>query len=235
MKRTGFLLVAFLGAAFFPSFGMATFLGPYSGTVTDSQTDEPVAGASVLLYSEKKVFAPPEGYSEVIRASLVYTDKAGSYHIPRALASLGLLASLDRTGIVIYQPGYQAYIKFKWHRERERKSEAAFRETGNIVKLDGSRPNFTTEPNTVSWKMRSNRSGTGTGLGPIPNRGDSGPGKREKKYFCAVGSWRRTSSFGGLNGKNDEFPPPNCSGSFLLSCTGERFLRRSSRLNCPIG
>jgi len=128
---------------FLPAVCFAIFLGPYSGTVIDSQTGEPIEGVSVCFYWEKRVPAPPSGgYSETIETRLVYTDKKGNYNIPRILANLGLQGMLESTNIIIYQPGYQAYIVRTWHDNSSDRTDTRFKPKDHIVKLDRIPPNF---------------------------------------------------------------------------------------------
>lgn len=125
-----------------PAVSFAVFLGPYSGTVIDSQTGEPIQGASVLFFWEKAVPTPMKAYSEVFEARLVYTDRKGTYHIARIIPNLGLQGVLESTNIVIYQPGYQAYDIRISHVSPYGKSASSFKEKDNIVKLDRIPPNF---------------------------------------------------------------------------------------------
>ncbi|MFB3887614.1 MAG: HEAT repeat domain-containing protein [Thermodesulfobacteriota bacterium] len=126
-----------------PAVSFAVSLGPYSGTVIDSQTGEPIEGASVLFYWEKRVPTPPSGGSaEPAETRLVHTDKKGLYDIPRILANLGLLAFLESTNVIIYQPGYQVYIARIWHDTPDAKRDSSFKPRGNLVKLDRIPPNF---------------------------------------------------------------------------------------------
>jgi len=143
MKATRIFIFAVLMIVFLPKVSFAVFLGPYSGTVIDSQTGEPIEGASVLFYWEKRVPTPPSGgSSELIETRLVYTDKKGFYDIPRILANLGLLGFLESTNVIIYQPGYQAYIARIWHDSPYTKPDPSFGTKDNMVKLDRIPPNF---------------------------------------------------------------------------------------------
>ena len=130
-----------------PSF--AGIIGPYSGQVIDSQTGESVEGASVLFYWVKATPHPMGAYDETIGARLIYSDGKGRYTIPTFFANLGLMGFLDSTNIIIYQPGYQAYI-IKLHpsnplnpfSDMEGGDDATFKGKNNIVKLDRIPPNF---------------------------------------------------------------------------------------------
>jgi hypothetical protein len=127
---------------FLPTVCFAVFWGPYSGTVIDSQTGDPIEGASVLFFWEKSVPTPMKAYSEVFEAKLVYTDKKGTYHIPRILPNLGLQGVLESTNIIIYQPGYQSCTIRISHVSPPGKPDSSFKEKDNIVKLDRSPPGF---------------------------------------------------------------------------------------------
>jgi len=143
MKATHISMFAALLIVFLPTVCFGIVLGPYSGTVIDSQTGGPIEGASVLFYWEKRVPAPPSGGSpEPIETRLVYSDKKGFYDIPRILANLGLLGMLESTNVIIYQPGYQAYIVRLWHDSPSEKPPSLFKPKDNIVKLDRIPPNF---------------------------------------------------------------------------------------------
>ncbi len=135
-----FLLIL-LGVLLAPAPSLGIMLGPYTGKVIDSQTGEPIAGASVLLYWEKRIPAPPfRGESEVIAARLVYTDHKGDYEIPPVSADLGLMGYLEYTSVAIYEPGYQVWSERILHERPSR--ESLFREKGFLVKLDRIRPPF---------------------------------------------------------------------------------------------
>lgn len=137
MRVTRIFIFAVLMIVFLPTICFAIFLGPYSGTVIDSQTGGPIEGASVLFYWEKRVPTPPSGgSSEPIEIRLVYTSQKGTYHIPQILANLGLLGMLESTNVIIYQPGYQAYIAKIWHDSPYTKPDPSFKTKDNRVKLD---------------------------------------------------------------------------------------------------
>src|SRR3972149_4986007 len=130
-----------------PSF--AGIIGPYSGQVIDSQTGDPVEGASVLVYWVKATPHPMGAYEITIGARLIYSDGKGRYTIPTFFANLGLMGFLDSTNIIIYQPGYQAYI-IELHpsnplnpfSDPEGGDDMNFKKKNNIVKLDRIPPNF---------------------------------------------------------------------------------------------
>ena len=143
MKPARILVFTAFLAVFSPTVSFAIFLGPYSGIVIDSQTGYPIEGASVLFYWEKRVPTPPSGgISEPIEIRLIYTDKKGFYDIPRILANLGLLGFLESTKVIIYQPGYQAYVATILHDRIDTKPDPSFKPKDNRVKLDRIPPNF---------------------------------------------------------------------------------------------
>lgn len=131
---TAVLLLIFL----VPTSSLAKVVGPYTGQVLDSRTGEPIQGASVLIYWEKRIPAPPSGgYSELVKITLVYTDDQGMYRIPRQFINTGLIGLLESTNLVIYQPGYQAFTDRKWQGDLP----APFQKD-TIVKLERIPPGF---------------------------------------------------------------------------------------------
>ncbi|MBI4825658.1 MAG: HEAT repeat domain-containing protein [Nitrospirae bacterium] len=141
MKKTIFIFIMLL-VSIFPSLSDAGFLGPYTGQVIDSQTGEPVEGASVLIYWEKLVPYIMQSSTELIEVKLVYTENNGKYEIPRIFANLGLMSRLESTNVIIYQPGYQAYIMKIWDDNPYSKPDPSFKEKNNVVKLDRIPPMF---------------------------------------------------------------------------------------------
>lgn len=129
-----------------PALSFAGMIGPYSGQVIDSRTGEPVEGASVLFYWVKVVPYPMGKDHETIEAKLIYTDKDGKYNIPWFLANLGLTSFFESTHVIIYEPGYEAYINGLYHSNPfsspYAKSDTSFKEKDNVVKLDRIPPNF---------------------------------------------------------------------------------------------
>jgi hypothetical protein len=124
-----------------PSVSFALILGPYTGTVIDSRTGEPIEKATVLIYWMKLIPAPPSGgRSELIGSTLVYTDNKGKYFIPPYFANTGLAGVLEYTSVVIYQPGYQAHIVRIWHQSHKETND--FPKLNNTVKLDRIPPVF---------------------------------------------------------------------------------------------
>lgn len=136
-----FAIVLFLAVSL-PSSASALFVGPYSGTVMDSQTGEPINGASVLFYWTKRIPNFEGGHSETLASTLIYIDSKGRYNVPKAFYNLGLMAFFDSTNIIIYQPGYQAYIKQIQKDDPYQKPDPSYKETENMVKLDRIPPNF---------------------------------------------------------------------------------------------
>ena len=52
------------------------------------------------------------------------------------------MGRIESTNIVIYQPGYQAFIKTVWHYNGNSKPDPDFRDKDNIVKLQRIPANF---------------------------------------------------------------------------------------------
>jgi len=96
-----------------PASAFSTMVGPYTGQVLDSSTGEPIQGASVLINWVRYIPTPAGSYSELIKITLTYTDDHGTYKIPRQFLNVGLIAGLESTNLIIYQPGYQASIDRK--------------------------------------------------------------------------------------------------------------------------
>jgi hypothetical protein len=117
-------------------------LGPYTGTVVDGVTGRPVEGASVLFYWTREIPQMIESRTETIAVRLTYTDHQGRYDIPRVSANLGLMGRLDSTNVIIYQPGYKAYIIRLFHNDPYAREEPRFKETGNRVALERIPPGF---------------------------------------------------------------------------------------------
>jgi hypothetical protein len=81
--------------------------------------------------------SPGGEVTDFIKAKLVYTDNNGQYNIPVTMLNTGLLGYLASTDVIIYEPGYQAYIVTIY-----RGSDKQFKQINNIVKLDRIPPNF---------------------------------------------------------------------------------------------
>lgn len=165
MKVTRTLVFAIFIIVFLPSVCFALFLGPYSGTVIDSQTGEPIKGASVLICWTKGVLQVFRMRSEVIEAKLVYTDNKGTYHISRFVPNLGLSGVLESTQIIIYEPGYQAYIMEIRHDSPGTKTDESFKVKDRVIKLDRIPPNFShrehyEEIERSLWGLRDDTDGT---------------------------------------------------------------------------
>ncbi len=125
-----------------PITSYAGSIGPYSGSVIDGQTGEPIEGASVFLYWTKLVPRLFEAGSEMIDLRMVYTGKKGRYEIPSLFAGIGPGGRLESTVVIIYEPGYQAYIKTIWHDNLYSEPDQEFKEQNNMVKLRRIPPNF---------------------------------------------------------------------------------------------
>lgn len=143
MKRSKFLKWLFILIILFsPGVSEALIDGPYTGKVIDSQTGEPVEGASILCYWVKSTPNFEGGHEALAKARLVYSDSKGNYEIPRIFVMLGLIAAFDSTNIVVYQPGYQAYIVNIEPRNKYYKPDPNFKKKDSVVKLDRIPPNF---------------------------------------------------------------------------------------------
>jgi hypothetical protein len=134
------MVLSAIGVMFSPA--VAFSLGPYTGTVVDSLTGEPVEGASVLVYWTKSIPEIIHERSETIAVKLVYTDHKGEYEIPSIVSNLGLTGRMESTNLIIYQPGYQAYIFKIWHDDPYAQKNLSFKETGNTVALERIPPGF---------------------------------------------------------------------------------------------
>lgn len=145
MKKIIFLIILLFGVNF-PSVTEALILGPYTGQVIDSQTGEPVEGASALFYWVKVVPYLMGTDHEVIAVRLVYTDKDGKYSIPLFFENLGLTSFFESIRLVVYEPGYQAYIiRVEYptpFNSPNTRPDLSFKEKNNIIKLDRIPPNF---------------------------------------------------------------------------------------------
>jgi hypothetical protein len=108
----------------------------------DSQTGEPIEGASVLIYWTKGIPNVAGGSTEHVGTVLVYTDSKGKYDIAKAFYNLGLMALFESTNIIIYQPGYQAYIRQIYQDNPDSEPSSSFKEKDNMVKLERIPPNF---------------------------------------------------------------------------------------------
>lgn len=133
------VLCLFIG---FPAVSNAISLGPYSGTVLDSPSGEPIEGASVLFYWTERIPNVGGGNSETIGCKLIYTDRKGRYDIPKDNYNIGLMAFFESTKIIIYQPGYQAYTQRIEKDNPYWKPDPSFKEIENMVKLERIPPNF---------------------------------------------------------------------------------------------
>jgi hypothetical protein len=135
-------IIAFCLFIGFPAVSDAIFLGPYSGNVLDSQSGEPIAGASVFFYWTQRIPNVGGGNSETIECKLIYTDSKGRYDIPKNNYNIGLMAFFESTKIIIYQPGYQAYTQDIEKDNPYWKPDPSFKEIENMVKLKRIPPNF---------------------------------------------------------------------------------------------
>ncbi len=139
-----YIVVLFL-LLLLPSISFAKKVGPYSGQALDSRTGEPIQGASVFIYWEKGISFIAGHHSEPLKAVLVYTNEHGKYAIPRQFLNTGLTWVLEGTTIIIYQPGYQAWIgvhSYQPGNQRLFGKERTFSHTENKVKLERIPPGF---------------------------------------------------------------------------------------------
>lgn len=120
-----------------PASAFSTMVGPYTGQVLDSLTGEPIQGASVLINWDRSIPTPAGSISELIKITLAYTDDHGTYKIPRQFLNVGLIAGLDSTNLIIYQPGYQVSMNVSWEGDLPTPIK-----TNAIVKLKRIPPNF---------------------------------------------------------------------------------------------
>lgn len=120
-------------------------IGPYTGRVIDNNTGKPISGASVLIYHIKTIPAPLGGGTDLpLQVSLVYTDNDGKYNVQARKANMGLIAFLDSTHVIIYEPGYVAYIVRMIHHASHvwAKKIQHFKDQDNLVKLQRIPSNF---------------------------------------------------------------------------------------------
>jgi hypothetical protein len=118
------------------------FIGPYTGKVVDSDTGEAIEDASVLFYWTKCTPTPAGNISDLIALRLVYTDKKGNYRIPFVIALRGIFGFFESTQVVVYEPGYQAYIVTIWGNGSSSNVVPPFTKLGNVVKLKRIPSNF---------------------------------------------------------------------------------------------
>ena len=143
--KTAIIIIALCLFIGFPAVSNAISLGPYSGTVLDSQSGEPIEGASVFFYWTKVIPNVGGGNSETIGCKLIYTDSKGRYDIPKYNYNIGLMAFFESTRIIIYQPGYQAYTRDIEKDNPYWKPDPSFKEIENTVELKRIPPNFSHE------------------------------------------------------------------------------------------
>jgi hypothetical protein len=142
MKASRICLFAVFLLLLLPAPSRALNLGGYTGQVVDRQTGRPIVGASVLCYWTKKVPDMWKSFSEIIAVKLVYTDSKGQYTVPRVAANMGLSSVLEKTVVIIYEPGYQAYIQRIDSDSPESKKDRSFQEKNNLVKMERIPPYF---------------------------------------------------------------------------------------------
>jgi len=137
MRSAGIGIIALIFTFCMPILTFAGIVGPYTGQVIDSQTGEPIRGASVLIYWLSGTPSPGGEVTHFMKANLVYTDNKGNYSSPLTLLNTGLLGYLSDTVFIVYQPGYQGHIvRIFWGPNKP------FKQINNVVKLDRIPPNF---------------------------------------------------------------------------------------------
>ena len=134
MKKV--LIVVMLLVLFAPSISFAKFVGPYTGQIIDSQTGEPINGATVLFYWTKEVYQIMHSSSAPVRAESIQTDKSGRYEIPKIFINLGLSSKYESLNIIVYEAGYKAFIKRLNYLSTYSKPDPNFKEKNYIIKLD---------------------------------------------------------------------------------------------------
>jgi len=127
------IVVGLLCLAWIPAF--AGPIPTYTGSVVDDTTGEPIENASVLIYWVKSIPEIMHARSELIKADLVKTDKNGNYSLGGFIAFLGLTAWHDYTQVVIYQPGYQAYLNITWEQSPYSDKKQHFKISDNLIRL----------------------------------------------------------------------------------------------------
>lgn len=140
MKLTYAICIFIFCCLVVPPTSDAEILEPYSGTVYDATTGKPIEGASVLFFWMKRV-PDFEIVTELIDAKLTRTNAKGNYDLSLTFANAGRF-SLDSTHVLIYEPGYQVYIKEIYHDSPYAKSDPEFRNHDNVVKLERIPPDF---------------------------------------------------------------------------------------------
>jgi hypothetical protein len=134
----------------------AANVGPYSGCIIDAVNNKPIEGVSVFMYWTSIVEAPvPANVSEKLLSlskaerevakkyfmdhksdvRLVNSNSKGEYLIPRLTIKTGYLGYVETLSVVVYQPGYQAYIKSITLSGPYAKQDSEFQEKHNRIKL----------------------------------------------------------------------------------------------------
>lgn len=153
MHMTARVWLLFLLIVLFPLPSFAVPVGPYTGTVLDSRTGDPIDGASVLMFWVKAVPGSFEGprYAP-IKTALTYTGRDGKYSIAKFNADVGLLGVFESTHILIYQPGYEAYIMKVCHAGPYCEKNEQFKDKNNLARLDRIPPGFNHEKHSEKIK-----------------------------------------------------------------------------------
>lgn len=132
--------IVIVSAVLLPAASFAVVIGPYSGRVLDSDTNEPICGASLFLYSIKRVRVAPvyEAHSELIHSLHIHAGENGAYEIQSIYKELEPNSFFESSTVIVYQPGYQVVIK----KIRNRDAGEVFRTKDNIITLGRIPPDF---------------------------------------------------------------------------------------------
>lgn len=98
------------------SFAWHIFHKPeYKGKIVNEKNQEPIEGAVVVaVYKTHTIIGGPAGgYSSVIKAKEVLTDKNGRFVIPSYTTIMGPNSKEDYTDFIIYKPGYASYPNYE--------------------------------------------------------------------------------------------------------------------------
>ncbi len=138
IKYATIITLVFLAVFCYSSETRAAMVGPYTGQVVDAETDRPIEGASVFMFWMKRIPLGFEMQTELEDAQLKYTDKKGKYYFTVKFTN----DYLDSVNIIVYEPGYQAYIKRNWFNNPYSKPEQEFSAQDQAVKLQRLPANF---------------------------------------------------------------------------------------------
>ena len=96
---------------------------PYFGTVVDVDTEEPIAGASVLAVYYTQSYGLAGSSSHFLEAKETATDQNGEFKIESMTSfTFRPLQSFEPWAwVTIFKPGYAGYGCFPWHKDVEPK------------------------------------------------------------------------------------------------------------------